>query len=263
MHNNVLCDNYFTDVASQSEPNHLFLIAASSPLIDNASRSRHYQPEPPFDMPSLPEALENAGKEWRNYADARSSYFDHIKALAGHRWNVPAGQFDIDAAAGNLPTVSWLYAPEGKSEHPPHGKEPEAVVGPGMTWTTERVQAVATGPQWPNTAIFITWDDWGGWFDHVAPPNQSSWPGGPPSYNNTQFRYGYRVPCLVLSPYARQSVIHEQYSHVSIVKFCLRTFGLQAWNAPALAQADPSGDMWECFDLQAAPRLAAPGTQPQ
>jgi phospholipase C len=260
-----LCDNYFTDVASQSEPNHLFLIAADSPIIDNDSRSRRtYQPAPPYDMPSLPATLEAAGLEWRNYADSRSSYFDHIAALRGHRWSVPTAQFDADARAGALPAVSWLYAPEGYSEHPPHGTSAgHPVIGPGMLWTADRVAALAGGPAWPRAAIFITWDDWGGWYDHVAPPELSSWPGGGPAgYAGSQFRYGNRVPCLVVSPYARQAVIHTRYSHASIVKFCLRRFGLKPWDAPALAAADPSGDMWECFDFTAAPRLAAPPTQP-
>jgi phospholipase C len=213
-------------------------------------------------MKSLPEALEQAGRQWRNYANARSSYFEHIKALEGHRWNVPAGQFDADAAAGTLPDVSWLYAPEGYSEHPPFGAKAAPVLKPGMGWTVDRVKAVAAGPQWASTAIFITWDDWGGWYDHVAAPQQQTWTSGPPRYAGTQFRYGQRVPCLAVSPYARQGVISHRYSHASIVKFCLRLFGLPAWNVPALAADDPSGDMWECFDFNAAPRLSAPDPTP-
>jgi phospholipase C len=81
------------------------------------------------------------------------------------------------------------------------------------------------------------------------------------SYPGSQFRYGCRVPCLVLSPFARQGVIHDKYSHVSIVRFCLRMFGLAAWDAPALPRATPSGDMWECFDFRAAPPLDPPGTE--
>src|ERR1700730_16971090 len=76
-----LCDNYFTDGAGKSEPNPLFLIAADSPLIDNSSSSRRYQPQPPFDIPSLPQTLAAAGHTWRNYADLNSSYFEHITAL--------------------------------------------------------------------------------------------------------------------------------------------------------------------------------------
>lgn len=262
--NYVLCDNYFTDVASQSEPNHLHLIAADSPVIDNSSASRTYQPSPPYVLPSLPATLEAAGRQWRNYADPQASYFDHIAGLAGHRWNVPVAQFDKDAAAGALPDVAWLYAPGGLSEHPGdpnHTGLP--IIARGMQWTVARVNAIATGPAWPGTVIFITWDDWGGWYDHVAPPLVSKWTkGGPTGYQNSQFRYGNRVPCLAISPYAKVGLNHVFYSHASVVKFCLRLFALKSWNALALQPGDKSGDMWECFDFGAAPRLAPPSATP-
>ena len=257
-----LCDNYFTDVASQSEPNHLFLIAADSPVIDNSTNHRNYQPHPPYNMHSLPSALEAAKRSWRNYADRYASYFNHIDALASSSWNVPAAQFDTDVAAGHLPDVAWLFAPDGFSEHPGDWTG-GPVVAPGMQWTVDRVHAVASSPLWAHTAIFITWDDWGGWYDHVAPPKVSTWPGGGHAgYHGSQFRYGARVPCLVLSPYARKAINHSFLSHSSIVKFCLRLFGLPAWNVPALAHGDRSGDMWDCFDFTAAPRLAPPSTKP-
>ena len=253
-----LCDNYFTDVASQSEPNHLFLIAANAPIIDNSSHGRNYQPQTPFDMPSLPQTLEAAGRTWRNYAEPNSSYFNHINALQGHRWNVSSAQFDTDAAAGKLPDVSWLYAPFGDSEHP--GAQ---TVHQGAAWTAQRVLAVAHGPQWASTAIILTWDDWGGWFDHVLSPDQSQWSGtGPAGYHVSQFRYGPRVPCLVVSPYAKTQINNHFYSHASVVKFCIRLFGLTAWNVPALAVGDPSGDLFESFDFAAPPRIGVPTMVP-
>jgi phospholipase C len=262
--NYCLCDNYFTDVASQSEPNHLFAIAADSPIIDNSSRGRRYQPLPPYDLPSLPAALAASGRTWRNYADQNTSYFDHISALRSSPWNVAASQFDKDVAAGFLPDVAWLYPPDGFSEHPGDFKGTGApIVAPGVQWTVERVGAIAKTPLWANTAIFLTWDDWGGWHDHVAAPLASRWPGGGhPGYRDSQFRYGWRVPCVVLSPYARKGVNHTFYSHASLVKFCLRLFGIAPWQAPALQPGDASGDMWECFDFNAAPRLGVPPTIP-
>jgi phospholipase C len=255
----ILCDNYFTDVASQSEPNHLFLIAAASPLIDNSSASRSYQPQPPFDIPSLPQALSAAGRTWRNYAESKTSYFNHIKALAGHQWNVATAQFDTDVAKGFLPDVSWLYAPFGNSEHP--GSQ---TVHQGAQWTAQRVLNVAKSPLWAGTAIIITWDDWGGWYDHVTAPHQSNWAGsGPAGYQGSQFRFGPRVPCLIVSPYAKKEINHTFYSHASVVKFCLRLFGLTAWNIPALAKGDPAGDLFETFDFAAPPRLALPSVIPK
>jgi phospholipase C len=198
---------------------------------------------------------------WRSYAAPRSSYFEHISALAGHPWNVPVGQFSLDVAAGSLPKVAWLFAPDGLSEHP--GDHGGPVIRPGMEWTVARVEEVATSPLWAGTAIFITWDDWGGEFDHVEPQRLTNWSdGGPKGYRDSQFRYGPRVPCLVLSPYAKQGINSNFYSHVSIVKFCLRLFGLQPWDVPALRTGDPSGDMWECFDFTAGPRLGPPSTVP-
>jgi phospholipase C len=254
-----LCDNYFTDVATESEPNHLFLIAANSPVIDNSSASRTFQPQPPFDIPSLPQTLATAGHTWRNYADAKASYFTNIKALIGNKWNVPSAQFDTDVAKGFLPDVCWLYAPYGDSEHP--GAQS---VLKGSQWTAQRVLNVAKSSLWASTAIIITWDDWGGWYDHVPAPNQSQWTGaGPAGYQGSQFRFGPRVPCLVVSPYAKQQINHTFYSHSSVVKFCIRLFGLKAWNVPALAANDPAGDLFECFDFTAPPRLAVPSVTPK
>jgi phospholipase C len=259
-----LCDNYFTDVASQSEPNHLFAIAADSPVIDNDSRSRTYQPQPPYDMPSLPAALQAAGRTWRNYADVGTSYLTNIAALSGSSWNVPADQFDDDVENGQLPDVAWLYPPAGRSDHPPDSSNPGPVLGIGQAWTAARVANLASGPQWASTAIFLTWDDWGGWYDHVVPPDNRTWTGGGPAgYTGSQFRYGDRVPCLVLSPYAKQGINSDFSSHASIVKFCLRVFSdVQPWGVPALAAGDPSGDMWGCFDFVSPPRLGPPDTGP-
>ena len=123
--------------------------------------ARRYQPMAPFHLSNLPVTLEAAGHIWRNYADARSSYFDYIVGLVKHPWSVPAANFDTDAKAGKLPAVSWLFTPDGLSEHPGdfnHTGKP--MVSLGMQWTADRVHAAATGPLWAKTAIFITWDDW-------------------------------------------------------------------------------------------------------
>src|SRR5271157_352303 len=135
-----LCDNYFTDVASQSEPNHLFLIAANSPLIDNSGIHVSYQPHPPYDMPSLPAALEAAGKTWRCYADPETSFLGNIAALADSPNIVAESSFKADLAAGTLPSVSWLYPPEGMSDHPGDWAGP--VLPPGLQWSTDRITAL-------------------------------------------------------------------------------------------------------------------------
>jgi phospholipase C len=233
-----LCDNYFTAVAGPSTPNHLMLIAADSPVIDNPPRSQG-----PYDLPSLPDELDAAGMTWGSYT---SGYpFNLIKKL-GTRNMRPQSDFAGDAAAGRLPSVSWIYGPSGLDEHPVTN------VTTGMNWTVGLVDAVAKGPQWAGAAIFITWDDWGGWTDHVDPPQLETWSDG------TQFYPGGRVGCLVLSPYAKRGYIsHAQHTHVSLVRFCEVTFGLPSINARDSA----SDGMEDCFDFSQPPNLAPPGTE--
>src|SRR3989442_905271 len=234
-----LCDKYFTAVAGPSTPNHLMLIAADSPIINNPHYRDPINQQPPFNLPSLPANLEKAGLSWRNYGGYAQGY---ITALKASKNNVTAHQFATDAAAGKLPSVSWLYGPIGLSEHP---VEP---VKAGQKWTADQVDAVVKGGLWPNTVIFITWDDWGGWDDHVKPPLVEKWTDG------TQFRYGSRVACLVLSPYAKAAHIsHVQHSHVSLVRFCERMFRVK----PINARDSAADDMSDCFDFTQKP-LAPP-----
>ena len=188
--------------------------------------------------------------------------FDFIKALQGKR-KFASAQFKQDAAAGKLPSVSWVYAPHDASEHPPDpndaGNPLVGNVTHGMQWTVDQVNAVVQGGLWPKTAIFITWDDWGGWLDHVDPPNVEQWKHDPthpdrdgnhPQWNGTQFRYGSRVGCLVLSPYAKSGYLSKVlHSHVSLLKFCETLFGLPHLNARD-AKTD---DMSDCFDFTRRP----------
>jgi phospholipase C len=239
-----LCDNFFTDVAGPSTPNHLMLIMADSPLIDNPSRSYRKNPGPPlYDRPSLPSQLDAAGLSWGNYAGYA---FEYIRYTAGKKrtWQ----QFAVDASAGRLPSVSWLYSDGALSEHPADTATERAAgagdVTKGSDWTASQVQAVVATGLWPQVAIFVTWDCWGGWWDHVTPPQVEKWTDG------TQFRYGGRIGCLVLSPYAKKGYISKaMHSNISLLKFCENNFGLPSLNARTAA----ADGMEDCFDFAQAP----------
>ena len=128
--------------------------------------------------------------------------FDTVKQ-DGQLGNIQSITKFYDAAkSGNLPAVSWL-APNGTtSEHPP------ALVSTGQTYVTNVINSIMKGPDWNSTAIFLSWDDWGGFFDHVTPPTVD------------QNGYGLRVPGLVISPYAKQGYIdHQTLSFDAYVKF--------------------------------------------
>ena len=110
--------------------------------------------------------------------------------------------FTADAQKGQLPAVSWIVPNSKNSEHPP------ASTSTGQAYVTELVNSVMQSPDWSSTAIFLTWDDWGGFYDHVQPPSVD------------QNGYGLRVPGIVISPYARRGVIdHRTLSHDAYVKF--------------------------------------------
>ncbi len=249
----VLCDRYFTDVAGPSTPNHLMLITADSPIVDNVPRYRVSAAVPTYDLPSLPQSLESAGLTWANYGGYA---FDYVTSLVGKK-KLPSAQFAADASAGRLPSVAWVYADHPLSEHPPDSAADRASgvgdVTAGMQWTAAQVDAIVRGGLWPTTAVFVTWDDWGGWADHVDPPDVEQWT------DRTQFRYGGRVPCLVLSPHARSGYVSKQlHSHVSLVAFCERTFGLPSLNARTTAD----DGMADCFDFGQQPLPPPPATTP-
>ncbi len=244
-----LCDNFFSEVAGPSTPSHLMLIAAAAPIINNPHN--HYRPNASdlYDMPSLPINLEQAHLTWGFYGGYAHKY---IRALKNRPGTHDATKFATDARSGALSSVSWVYAPSGLSEHPTQN------VTAGSQWTVDQIKAVGAGPLWNQTAIFVTWDDWGGWYDHVVPPKVEAWNSSMaqrkqdafPQFNGQQFRYGSRVPCLVISPFAKQRHISRVlHSHVSVVKFCETIFGLSHLNARDAA----ADDMSDCFDFTKAP----------
>jgi phospholipase C len=110
--------------------------------------------------------------------------------------------FYADAKAGKLPAVSWVMPSQRDSDHPP------ARISDSQAWVTSLVNAVMKSKDWKSTAIFLSWDDWGGFYDHVRPPTID--------LNG----YGFRVPAIVISPYARRGYIdHQQLSFDAIAKF--------------------------------------------
>jgi phospholipase C len=158
------------------------------------------------------------------------------------------GNFYAQAKAGELPAVSWVVPPGEVSEHPP------APVSFGQSYVTSLVDAVMQSPDWSSTAIFLSWDDWGGFYDHVAPPSVD------------QNGYGLRVPGLVISPYARQGYLdHQVLSFDGYDKFIEDDFlNSQRIDPRSDGRADPRPDVREDaatlgnllsdFDFNQAPR---------
>src|SRR5438445_4678062 len=149
-----LCDRYFTEVAGPSTPNHLMLIAANSPIIDNPHYRDPIRDQPPFDIASLPAKLAKAGLTWRNYGGYAHGY---ITALKGSKDNVSADRFAKDAAAGKLPAVSWSYGPKGWAENRANP------VRPGKKGTAVRGEASARAVWWATRDTLITGKNGAAW----------------------------------------------------------------------------------------------------
>ncbi|HTI35558.1 MAG TPA: alkaline phosphatase family protein, partial [Miltoncostaea sp.] len=128
--------------------------------------------------------------------------FDTVRDDHQERDIQDASRFFAAARAGSLPAVSWVIPDDAHSEHPP------ARVSDGQAWVARVVDAVMRSPDWSSTAIFVTWDDWGGFYDHVVPPRVD------------RNGYGLRVPGLVISPYARRGMVdHQVLSSDAYAKF--------------------------------------------
>jgi len=156
--------------------------------------------------------------------------------------------FYADARAGTLPAVSWVTPNGAVSEHPP------GLVSAGQAYVTTLINAVMNSSDWSSTAIFLTWDDWGGFYDHVVPPSVDS------------AGYGLRVPGMVISPYARRGYIdHQTLSHDAYAKFIEDVFlggrrldpksdGRPDSRPDVRESASQLGDLAADFDFAQAPR---------
>jgi phospholipase C len=156
-------------------------------------------------------------------------YFDTVRE-DGQLGNVQSlSAFYAAAHAGTLPAVSWIDPNQNVSEHPP------AKVSVGQAYVTTVINAAMRSPDWPSTAIFVSWDDWGGFYDHVAPPQVD------------QNGYGLRVPGIVISPYARAGFVdHQTLSHDAYLKFIEDDFlGGERINPATDGRPDPRPDVRE------------------
>jgi len=271
-HQYVLADRLFQTQGSGSFTAHQDLIAGGTlinpteALIDNPSNqpwgcdavkgtvtslistSGEFQPNagpfPCLSYRTLRDLLDAKGVSWKYYTPKLNmsfagniwNAFDAIHAVRyGPEWKsniaVPASLL-TDISGGKLPSMSWVCPEFDNSDHPGAGDT-------GPSWVAQVVDAVGTSQYWNSTAIVVLWDDWGGFYDHVPPP-QIDYQG-----------LGFRVPMLVVSPYAKKGYVsHTQYEFGSIVKFVEDT-----WHLGRLDTTDlRANGLDDSFDFTQKPR---------
>jgi phospholipase C len=241
-------------------------------LIDPSGNEASNRPiHPCFEHATLTDELNSAGITWRYYAPSPGIIWNApnaIQHMCGRPGSTSCTAPDwvnnvslmtpqnpapvlTDIAAGQLQQVSWVIPGGANCDHPG-----SAGVTGGPSWAAAIVNAIGNSPYWSNTAIIITWDDWGGWYDHVPPKlvnDGSSWGSG--------YVYGFRVPLIVVSPYAKPAYIsHVNHDFGSILNFTEQVFGL-----PSLGYADArADDLSDCFNFSQHPlqfkTIAAPLT---
>jgi phospholipase C len=235
-----LCDKFFSEVRGPSHPNYFMMIAAQTPIV-NTPYPNDECPQYCLDIPTIADRLDAKNIKWQDYG----GIFTAMKSLVGRPeiHDRSDKEFFADVAAGNLPPVSWLNSDfleggDDKSGHPPGS------LCEGENYAVKVLNAVMNGPQWESTAVVLVWDDWGGFYDHVEPPVVEKWTDGTP------FRYGFRVPAIVISPYAKPGFVsHAQHSFVSNLKLVETLFDLEPLNA----RDGGADDMLDCFDFNQAP----------
>lgn len=218
---------------------------AAVDTIDPADGQPGPTPFPCFDRPVLSDLLDAKGVSWRYYQNGKGPGLWHAFDAVSHvRYgpdykNVVTPPEDVltDISAKRLRKVSWVMPADG--QHSDHSGN-KSTAGP--SWVAAVVNALGESKYWKNTAIFLTWDDWGGWYDHVSPPQMGNY-----------YELGFRVPLVVISPYAKVSFVsHTQYEFGSILAFAEETYGIPKGS---LGTTDVrANDLMDAFDFSQSPR---------
>ncbi len=254
-----LCANYFCSLLGGTFPNRLYLCSGTC-----GGNTGNGVSLGSLTYPMILDVFAQHGISWKNYNTGPTGFTDNAMILFSRwlrdprQWN-SFSQLLADVRRGTLPQVSFVTPGELNGEHPP------APIDWGISTMETLITAVMNSPQWPSTALIFTYDEGGGFFDHVAPPVLDA------------YGAGMRVPTLVISPYAKRGHIEgTTYEHSSILKFIERVFGLPTLaslnhqfdartpvlnNQAAAAGArfgppapprdgrSDIGDMMECFDF--------------
>jgi len=271
----VLSDHMFEASNSWSLPSHLFEVSGwaahctrqnipSSCVAGRPVERAPYGPPTPFAWTDITWLLHRHGVSWSYYLDHGPISKTNPAGVSIH-WNNLPGFTDVhkdgqlgsirpltvfmrQAKAGLLPHVSWVEPNFADSEHAP------ALLSRGQAFITRVINAVMRSPDWSSTAIFLSWDDWGGYYDNLRPPHVDA------------LGYGIRVPFIIISPYAKQGFIdHDVLSSDAILKFIEDDFlNHQRLNPRTDGRRDPRpdvresvpilGDLANAFDFTQPPR---------
>jgi phospholipase C len=249
----VLFDRFFTSAKGGSVTNHMYWVTGGP-----GNPEGDFIPEEGFDeQTTIFDRLEEKGISWKFYVQNYDPRITFRSKTLGDRGSqvvwvpllnygrfvddpelfkhiVPMEEFYADARAGRLPAVSYIV-PSGSSEHPPGS------IKAGETFVRTIVAALMRSKLWNSSAFHWTYDDWGGWYDHVPPPQVD------------RYGYGFRAPALLVSPYAKRGHIeHATMDFTSLLKFIEENWGLD----PLTSRDARATSLMRAFDFERPPRAA-------
>ncbi len=250
-----IADHYYASVPGPTWPNRMYMLSATS-----FGHIRNDPPPPKDEERSIFHQLEQTGKSWAVFSAAVPSFeeqiFPKLRSEKGEHFRT-VDDFLTTAKAGKLPNFSWVTSAGRHNEHPPKN------IQLGEKFVAQIIDAVMKSPNWPRTALFFTYDEHGGFYDHVPPPKACPPDDIQPIRNAKDVfgkfdRLGVRVPMIVVSPYVKKHYVsHQIYDHASILRFIQARFDLPALTARD-ANALPPVDM---FDFE-HPTFAKPPVLP-
>jgi phospholipase C len=251
-------DRYFAPTLTRTIPNRLYLLAGTSfGHIENDLPKAAAE----FSQRSIFNLLDEGGVSWKVYYSdlAVANEFAYVRN-EGKSKVVPVGQYFADAQSGSLPQVAFIDPKFGGSKNAHTDEHPPSNVQVGEKFSADVINALFESRQWGSSALFLTYDEHGGYYDHVAPPEAPAPDDVAPPLGAADEaagfdHYGIRVPVVVVSPYSRQSFVsHVVHDHTSILRFIETRFGL-----PSLTARDAAADpMLEFFDFGQASFAQAP-----
>ncbi len=242
-----IADHYFASALTQTFPNRFYLLTGTS----FGHIKNDLPPANGFKQKTVFELLDKAKISWKVYLSSFgiAQLFSYIRTHKSHLAKMT--DYFKDASAGKLPQVSFVEASPFGGVNVESDEHPSANVQVGQKFTHDVMQALVNSPNWSSSAMFLTYDEHGGYYDHVAPPAavkpDNIAPMLQPGDAKAAFdRYGIRVPTIVVSPYAKKHFVsHTVYDHTSILRFIETRFGL-----PNLTQRDKAANpMLGMFDF--------------
>jgi len=236
-----LCDGFFSSMGGPSLPNHLYVVAGQSGGLVAQTGNGHFISYE-FLFPCIVDLLGNANVSWKYYVGVsetgRATIWNPLPDFQKYETNfqirphiAATNEFYKAIKDGTLPQISYLIPSIPESEHPPQN------VQNGMWYVTDLVNAVMESKYWSNCAIIIVWDDYGGFYDHVPPPQVDT------------YGYGFRVPALVISPYSNVGVVHTTYDLTSLLKLIETKYNL----SPLTPRDAAANSMLDCFNFSQTP----------